>query len=240
LAILGGRSLVAGLTLLLWQRRIERHFSRWQIVGALAYVFTQLLFITATKLTTAANAIFLQYTAPVYVMLLGRWLLREQPRRSDWVAMAVILGGLALFFGDDLQTTGMLGNVLAIISGVLLAVVTVSMRAVPAGGQAQTFMLGTAVGALLGAPWLLAAPLDLPNLGIIAFLGVFQMGLALICYSAAARHVPALEASLILTLEPILNPLWVLLVVGETPGRWALVGAALVLAAVIGRAAVRA
>lgn len=240
LAILSGRSIVTGLVLLVYLRKIDLRFTRLQVAGALSYVGTQLLFITATKLTTAANAIFLQYTAPVYVLLLGYWLLKERPRRADWATMAVILLGLVLFFGDELQVAGVQGNLLAIASGVLLAIMTLCMRGQKEGAPANTFLLGAAIGAVIGLPRLLAAPFTPANVGIIAYLGVFQMGLALILYSAAARHVPALETSLILTLEPILNPIWVLLVVREVPGPLALLGAVLVLGAITARAIVSA
>jgi drug/metabolite transporter (DMT)-like permease len=232
LAILGGRSIVAGIVILLYLRRVDLRFTRLQVVGALSYVGTQLTFITATKLTTAANAIFLQYTAPVYVLLLGWWLLKERPRRGDWIAIAVILLGLLLFLGDSLTLQGLRGNLLAILSGMLLAVMTLATRSEKHGTPAATFLLGCCIGAVLGLPSLLRAPFTPLNLGMIAYLGAFQMGLALILYSAAIRHVRALEASLILTLEPILNPLWVFLVIGEAPGPLALVGALLVVLAV--------
>ena len=239
LAILGGRSIVAGIVIWLSLRRRDVHvtrFTRWQVVGALSYVGTQLMFITATKLTTAAHAIFLQYTAPIYVLLLGWWLLKERPRRGDWIAMVVIFSGLLLFLGDDLTLQGLRGNLLAILSGVLLAVTTLVTRGETRGAPAATFLLGCLIGAAIGLPALLQANFSPLNLEMIAFLGAFQMGLPLILYSAAIRHVRALEASLILTLEPILNPLWVFLVIGEAPGPLALVGAALVVLALSGRA----
>ncbi|MFZ1238860.1 MAG: EamA family transporter [Anaerolineae bacterium] len=243
LAILGGRSIVAGIVIWFSLRRRDVHvtrFTRWQVVGALSYVGTQLMFITATKLTTAANAIFLQYTAPIYVLLLGWWLLKERPRRGDWIAMAVIFSGLLLFLGDDLTLQGLHGNVLAILSGVLLAVTTLVTRGEKRGTPAATFLLGCLIGAVIGLPALLQATFSPLNLGMIVFLGAVQMGLPLILYSAAIRHVRALEASLILTLEPVLNPLWVFLVIGEAPGQLALAGAALVVLALTGRAWVSA
>jgi drug/metabolite transporter (DMT)-like permease len=232
LAILGGRSIVAGIVILAYLRRIDLRLTRWQVLGALSYVGTQLTFITATKLTTAANAIFLQYTAPVYVLLLGWLLLRERPRRTDWITMLVIFAGLLLFLGDDLTLQGMYGNLLAIVSGVLLATMTLCTRREQQGTPANIFLLGTFIGALIGLPALLGATFSPANVGIIAYLGTFQMGLALIFYSVAIKHVRALEATLILTLEPILNPIWVFLVIGETPSSRALLGAALVFAAV--------
>lgn len=235
LSILGGRSIVAGIVILVYLRRVDVSLTRWRILGALSYVGTQLTFITATKLTTAANAIFLQYTAPVYVLLLGWWWLSERPRRADWIAMGVIFSGLSLFLSEDLTLQGLRGNALAVVSGVLLASMTLATRAERRGATAQIFLLGTIIGALIGLPSLLRETFALADVGMVVFLGTFQMGLALILYSAAIRQVRALEATLILTLEPILNPVWVFLAIGEAPGPLALLGAALVVAAVIGR-----
>lgn len=236
LAILSGRSLVAALVFLLYLRRVEFHLTRWQVIGALGYVGMQLFFIMATKLTTAANAIFLQYTAPVFVALFGWLLLNERPRRADWLAMTVIFVGMVLFFGDRLSFDGMLGNVLAIISGVAMAATTVAMRAQRRGTPANTILLGNMLGFVIGLPVLLQQTFTPQDVGIILYLGVFQIGISFVLYSVAIKHVAALEAVLILTLEPILNPLWVFLVLGETPGRYALLGGLLVLGAVVVRA----
>jgi drug/metabolite transporter (DMT)-like permease len=225
------------------------------VIGALAFLGTQALFITATKMTTAANAIFLQYTAPVYVVLLGYWWLGERPERADWIAMVIILTGMLFFFGDKLSFEGLTGNVLAIISGISMAVMTVSMRRIGKGSTnlkhaqqgrpsktspAYVTLLGYVLGIMVGLPSLIQESFTLQNLGIIAFLGVFQIGLAFILYATAIQHVQALEATLILTLEPILNPLWVVIVIGETPGPMALLGSALVIAAVTMRAVISA
>src|SRR5688572_17886207 len=111
-SILGGRGLFTGIVFLLYLRRIPTKWSWWMVLAAGASIATQFLFITSTKLTTAANSIFLQYTAPIYVVLLAYWLLREKPSRTDWAAMGIILLGLLLFFGDQLSTEGFYGNIL--------------------------------------------------------------------------------------------------------------------------------
>jgi drug/metabolite transporter (DMT)-like permease len=129
LAILAGRSLFASAVFLIYLRRLPRRFNRWQLLAAAAFILTQFLFITSTKLTTAANSIFLQYTAPIYVVLLAYWFLGEKPSRTDWLAMLVIFIGLTLFFGDKLSPEGFYGNLLAILSGVTSAVMIVSFRA---------------------------------------------------------------------------------------------------------------
>ena len=240
LAILSGRSIVAAIVVAISLRGIVFRPTRLQVAGALSFVAAQLLYIAAIKLTTAANAIFLQYTAPVWVLLFGYWFLGERPQRVDWFAMLAIFAGLFLFFGDDLSAGGLVGNVLAIASGIALAALMVFMRTQREGSPAQTFLLGHLIGAVVGLPWLLRETFSPSNLAIILFLGIIQMGLASILYSIGIKYVPALEATLILTLEPILNPVWVFLAIGETPGPLALAGAALVLGAVVARAIVSA
>jgi len=233
LAVLAGRSLFSSLVFLVYLRRIPRRFTRWQWVAALSSVLTQLLYITAIQMTTAANAIFLQYTAPIYILLLGYWLLREKPSKADWVAMLVIFAGLGLFFGDRLSPGGFTGNLLAIISGVTMALMTVAMRAQKDGSPAESFLLANLLGMLLGGYFVFQQPWTIANWGAIAYLGIFQIGLAFLFYSLAIKVIPALEATLIGTLEPILNPLWVFLLLGEMPGPLALLGGLVVLAGVV-------
>lgn len=241
MSILAGRSMLAAGVFALYLRDLRFRPSRVQILGALTFLATQVLFITATKMTTAANAIFLQYTAPITVIPLSVLWLHERPRRADWLALAVILVGLGFFFGDDLSLDGRIGNFLAIVSGVTMAVMTVCMRRAgmePENDRApaQTILMSHATGALIGIPSMARETFTLQSMGIIAFLGLFQIGLAFLLYSSAVRHIHALETTLIVTLEPILNPLWVFLVIGEMPGPMALLGGALVIGAVTARA----
>jgi len=236
LSIFGARSLIASLVFMVYLRQFSFRWTRWQIGGALGYAVAQLLFITATKLTTAANVIFLQYTAPSYIVLFGYWVLRERPQRSDWLAMPVIFAGLLLFFGDELSLDGLTGNVLAIISGMALATMMLCMRAQKDGVPAQTMLLGSLLGTIIGLPFSFQETWTPTDVGIILYLGTFQIGIASLFYSTAIKYVPALEATLILTLEPVLNPIWVFLVLGETPGPLALLGGTLVLAAIAARA----
>lgn len=237
-AILGGRALVALIVFLIYLRPKRLDITRVRMFGAAGYMFAQLLFILATKMTTAANAIFLQYTMPVYVILLGYWVLQERPQKADWISLAFILPGMILFFADDLRFDGFLGNILAIVSGVAMAVIVVCMRLDRDASPGHTLLLGNAAASLIGLPFLIAEPFDLWNVLYILYLGTFQLGLAFVIYSIAIRYIQALESTLILTLEPILNPLWVFLVIQEKPGGMALWGAAVVIAAVLGRALV--
>ena len=233
IAVLAGRSLFSSLVFLVYLRHIPRRFTHWQWVAALSSVVTQFLYITAIQMTTAANAIFLQYTAPIYILLLGYWFLREKPSRADLVAMLVIFAGLGLFFGDRLSPGGFTGNLLAILSGVTMAMMTVAMRAQKDGSPAESFLLANMLGVLLGGYFVFQQPWTVANWAGIAYLGIFQIGLAFLLYSLAIKVIPALEATLISNLEPILNPVWVFFFIGETPGPLALLGALVVLAGVV-------
>lgn len=233
LAIAGARSAVAGLFVaLLLRGRLGVDFSRTQLVASLAYAGAVICFVTATKLTTAANAILLQYTSPLYAALLAPRLLGEPTRRSDWLFIALALMGMGLFFGDQLSPQGLGGNLLALLSGLCVAILALALRR---AGQASSspIALGNFLAALVCLPFILAAPWPgWRNLGIIAVLGVVQLGLPYYLYSLAVRRVSALEVTLIPVLEPILNPIWVALFLGEAPGWWSLVGGVVVLGAV--------
>jgi drug/metabolite transporter (DMT)-like permease len=233
LAILAGRSLFASVVFLIYLRRVPTRFNRWQLLAAGMFILTQFLFITSTKLTTAANSIFLQYTAPIYVMLLAYWWLGEKPSRTDWFAMLVIFLGLTLFFGDQLSMEGFYGNLLAILSGVTSAVMMVAFRAQKNGDPAESNLIAFLVTAAFGLPFVLKETWTVNSWLILAFLGIVQIGFAFIFFSKGIKHIPALEANLIGTLEPVLNPIWVFLFYGERMGKFALFGGLVVLGGVI-------
>ena len=232
-AVLAGRSIFSSLVFLVYLRRFPFRPTRWQWMAAGSYVMTQFLYISSIRLTTAANAIFLQYTAPIYIIFLGYWLLREKPSRADWVSMLVIFAGLGLFFGDSFSTDGFYGNLLAALSGVALAMMTVALRAQKDGSPAESFLLANVLSAILGFYFIWQEPWTLASWTGIAYLGIFQIGLSFLLYSIAIKVIPALETTLIGTLEPILNPLWVFLFIGEMPGPMALLGGLVVLAGVV-------
>ncbi len=238
LAILGGRSLVASIVVLIYLRRPAFNWSGVQVAGALAYTSSHLLFIFGTKLTVAANVIFLMFTSPIYIILFGYWFLKERPYRVDWVCMTAIFAGMFLFFGDDLSMNGMRGNLCGIFAGVAFAILFICMRRQKKGVPANTILLGNLFGAIVGLPFLFQESYTPLSVGTILFLGIFQIGISFILYSIAIKHVHALEANLIVTLEPILNPVWVFLVLGEIPGQLAFLGGLLLLGAVITRAIV--
>jgi len=239
MAVAGGRGLIAALFLLLTNRRLRFHLSRDQVIGAIGYAACTVTFCTATTLTSAANAILLQYTAPVWVALLGAWLLRERATRADWFTIVAALGGMLLFFKDSLTLGHLDGDLLGVLSGICFAGMTIALRRQKDGSAVESIILGNLLAFVLGLPWLVRAPL-LPSSGWVALglLGVVQLGLSYWLYARAIRHVTALEAVLIPVIEPILNPVWVLLFMREKPSGWALVGGVVVLSAVTLRAIV--
>jgi len=233
ISIVAGRCMFSVIVLLIYLRRFPTHWTRWKMVAAAAHILTSFLFVASTKLTTAANAIFLQYTAPIYIVLLGIWFLKERPSRTDWSSMAIIFLGMALFFGDKLSLNGLEGSLLAVLSGLSLAIMTVALRAQKEGMPAESILIGQLFMAVAGIPSVMKESWTLRNWLIILYLGVFQIGIAFIFFTSAIKHVPAIEATLISTLEPVLNPVWVFLFIGEEPGRVALLGGLIVLAGVV-------
>lgn len=234
-ALAGVRSLLGGICILIYLRRPRFTWSFAQIAGALCYAGCMIGFVSANKLTTAANAILLQYTAPLYAAVFGWIFLKEKASILDWVTIAVVVGGMALFFMDKLSLGGMQGNLLAIASGVFFAGAIVAFRAQKDGSSLESILLSHAVTFAVSIPFLWTSWPSLAGWGGLAFLGVFQIGISSILLSYGMKHVTALQSLLTAVIEPIFNPLWVFLVIGERPGPRALAGGAIILVAVTTR-----
>jgi drug/metabolite transporter (DMT)-like permease len=237
LAVAGGRGGIAAVFLLLTNRGLRFHFSRAQLAGAFFYAACTVTFCLATTLTSAANAILIQYTAPVWVALLSASVLGERPARADWIAIVVALGGMALFLKDGLARGHAAGDALALLSGICFAAMALALRRQKDGSPVESIILGNLLAFVIGLPWIVLAP-ALPAAGWAALLtlGVVQLGFSYWLYARAIKHVTALEAVLIPVIEPVLNPVWVLLFMGEKPTGWALAGGTIVLGTVILRA----
>ncbi len=237
LVIAGGRSAIAAVMIALLARGASWKKPTPAVwFGAIAYAGTVLLFVTATKLTTAANAILLQYTAPIHVALLSPWLLNERITRIDWLTVAAVMVGMSFFFLDQLSADGMAGNLLAIVSGVFFALTVIALRRDHAPGAAlQMVLFGNILTALIGLPFAVGAVPQGNDLLYLALLGVVQLGLGYILFVRGVGKVSAIEGALIPMLEPLLNPVWVMLFYGERPSLLSLLGGAFVIAAVTGR-----
>lgn len=240
------RTILAALTFLAIVPASRRLPTRREWLVGCAYAGSLVFYTLGNKRTTAANAIFLQSTAPIYILLLGPWLLHEAIRARDLLFLGAAALGLALFFLGSAppQATApapFLGNLFALASGVCWALTLVGLRWLGARGQnASAVLAGNVVAFVACAPVLFAgdpsiASARLQDWLVVSWLGVFQVGLAYVLLTSAIRHVPAFEASILLLLEPILNPVWAWVVHGENPGPWALAGGAIVLGATVAK-----
>ena len=247
------RSGAAALSIMLLVPAARRGWSWRTLIVGLAYAATMVLFVSANKLTTAANTIFLQSAAPLYILLLGPWLLREPIRRRDIPIMGLAAAGLTMFFVgiQSPQATApdpLRGNILAALAGVSWALTIVGLRWLGRSKNPKSEIrnpqspestiaavaLGNIVAFAVALPWALPVGNSRPtDWVIVAFLGVFQIGLAYVFLTGGIGHITALEASLLLLIEPVLNPIWALLIHGEKPGAWALVGGLLILGATV-------
>jgi drug/metabolite transporter (DMT)-like permease len=229
MAIAGSRSLIAIVVIGMVMPDVCRKIS-WRILpGALAYAGTVVLFVIATKLTSAANAIFLQYTAPIYIAVISPWVLRERTKPLDWLLILVALCGVALFFVDQLSLEGLSGVIAALASGVSFAWLTVFMRLHRNESPEAIVLLGNVLTLLFASPWMFPFA-NLERNGIwILLLGILQLAIPYLLYSQAIKHIRALDAAIISIIEPILNPIWVILVKGEHASRWSIFGGAIVL-----------
>lgn len=238
LAAAGARGLIAAVFLLLVCRRSLRFtWSPLQLGTAVMYAGCTVLFAMANKLTTAANAILLQYTAPVWIALFGAWFLGERATRADWVTIAVVFAGMGIFLYDGLRLHDLGGIAVAIGSGVFFAASILLLRKQKDGSPIESIILGNLLGFAIGLPAIWSAP-PLSGTSAVALLvlGVGQLGLAYLLYARAIKHVTALEAVIIPVIEPILNPIWVMCFIGERPSPLSLVGGVIVLGAVTWRA----
>lgn len=238
------RSAIAAVAVLLLTRDSRRNWSFRTWLVSIGYAGTMILFVLATKLTTAANAIFLQSTSPLYLALLSPLLLKEPLRRRDLLFMTALGAGLSLFFlgAEPAQTTApdpLKGNILAAASGVCWALTVLGLRWIAlseagteSGSGAASIVAGNLIAFVAGLPFALPLPeISLHDLLVIFYLGVFQLGIAYLILTRAMQEVPALEAGLLLLIEPVLNPVWAAIVHGEMPSIYAILGGGTILAA---------
>ena len=180
--------------------------------------------MAGNKLTTAANVILLQYTAPIYVALFGAWFLNERAHLFDWVVILICMGGMVLFFLDELTFGGLWGNVISIFSGVTFGAMILLLRKQKSESPLESVLLGNILVAVVLLPFMFESMPDTRSWIGFGLLGTFQLGLSYILYSIAIKRVSALEGVLVPVIEPVLNPVWVFLLVGERPGLWAIIG----------------
>ncbi|NLL67504.1 MAG: EamA family transporter [Clostridiaceae bacterium] len=232
LAIAGTRSAISCIIMILYVKKPKFNWSFTQIAAGVAYASMVITFVFSTKLTTAANAILLEYTAPIFVALLSAWMLKEKPKAIDWVTIMLVFGGMVLFFLDSLDAKGFAGNIFGLLSGISYALFTVFMRMQKNGSPIESVILGNAISAIVGIPFIFMSVPDFKGWLFLVILGVVQLGIPYIMYSEAIKNASALEASIITMIEPILNPIWVVLIIGEIPGVLSIIGGIIVIATV--------
>ncbi|MDP1991060.1 MAG: EamA family transporter [Syntrophales bacterium] len=235
IAIAGMRSVIASIVIFFYLKRPEFNFSFPQVAAAIAHAATMLLFVAANKTTTAANAILLQYTAPVLTAFIGAVLLKERPRVEHFAALPLAAAGMIIMFFNELGGGNLFGNVLALMSAITLSFYFVFMRMQKDGSPLESILLShwlTAIICVIISLFLPFPQVTLKSLAAIAVLGIVQLGLSAILFSIAIKRVSAISANLIAVIEPVFNPVWVFIAIGEAPGVNALIGGGIIVLAV--------
>ena len=236
--IAGVRSGISGSIMALYMAATQTRFklNRYSLLAGMGLGCSATLFTIANKLTTAANAIVLQYTAPIFILLISAVFFKEKMQRQDILVVCITMGGMVLFFLDQLSPGNLLGNILGILAGVTLGQMFVMVGR--GGDDDATRMSGILIAHMITL--MIGVPVGLPQTEEVAaieilyviILGVFQLGIPYVLYGIASRDCPPLACSLIGMLEPLLNPVWVAIFIGEVPGPFALAGAVIIIATV--------
>ena len=238
LMIAGMRSMISAMVLggYMVYKRIPFKFCKASMGAAIGLSCSAMLFVMANKLTAAANAVVLQYSAPVFILIITAFLLHKRLEKREIIAVALTLCGIVLFFFDQLSPGNVLGNILGILAGVFLAIMFVSMGE---GGDDDSIrmsgiLMAHLIAAVIGMPvgTVLTESVTGMEILYVVILGVFQLGIPYVLYAIASRDCPPLACSLIGMLEPLLNPVWVAIFVHEMPGTFAFIGGAVIIATV--------
>ena len=235
-AVAGLRSLIAGATMGVYMLLKKYRFmlSRRTFLSGVFTACVYTCFVLANKLTTAANAIVLQFTSPVFIVIFSALFFHKKIRRADLAAVLFTLLGVALFFFDQLKPGYILGNCVAIVAGMFMAGMFVTVGEMQGEERFSAIFIGQMLTFLVGLPFVIATKPELTaqTLGCILALGVFQLGISYILYVKSSRYCPPLACCLLGAVEPLLNPVWVLIFDGEKPGIFALVGGVIVVVSI--------
>jgi len=240
-----GRSLFAAITVAIFTYKKGLRLNGFTLLTSILYAGTLTCFVYANKTTTAANAIFLQYTAPIYILILAPFILKEKFRAADLITVVFCLAGMSLFFletssaENKLATDIFTGNIAALVSGVFFGLYFILLRhprSLENKNPALSVFYGNIIIVLLMLPLIVNNPptqINSTDILAILFLGIFQIGIAYVLFTRGiAEGVRSLDASIVGFVEPLLNPIWVFLILGERPSRWAIIGGAIIIAAV--------
>lgn len=235
LAIASGRAGLAAVVMMIYSRFHFEKLSRNSIICIISYSFTVIGFVIANKLTTAANAIFLQFTAPIWVALFSRIFLKIRIKFSDVLTIMLLFAGMFLFFAENAGGGAFLGNLLALFTGISFAGFIVSLKTIKKGKTIYPILYGNILTFIIGLPFYTKEIFYLSSIAGVLLLGLLQVGLAYILYSLATEHISALDGIIITAIEPLLNPVWVCLIIGEIPSPYAIFGGAIIIITVIVR-----
>jgi len=235
-ALAGIRSLIAGITFIVYMRfaGIPYVLNKKTFISGVLTACTYICFVCANKLTTAANAIVLQFTAPVFIVMYTSLVMKKPLRKPDLLVVLFTLLGIALFFIDQLQPGYVLGNIVAIVAGVFMAGIFISVGELEGEQRYSGVLNGQIITFIIGLPFALVTKPEFSLVPILAILvlGVFQLGTAYILYVKSSAHCPPLACCLLSAVEPLLNPIWVLIFDGERPGIFAFVGGIIVIVSI--------
>ena len=232
MAIAGSRSAIAALVMMVYLKKFKFKINKSMLICACSYSLLVILFVSANKLTTSANAILLQFTSPVWVALLSRAILKQKISRIDGITIIFVILGMIMFFIDELEMSYLLGNILAILSGIVMAGMILLFQQQKENSLVEITLLGNIITAIVGIPFYFISSPGMESVLPLFILGVFQLGIPYLLYVLAIPNVTAIDAVLIPVLEPLLNPLWVFIFANESPTLFSLLGGGLVLLSV--------
>ena len=232
MAIAGSRSAIAALVMMVYLKKFKFKINKSMLICACSYSLLVILFVSANKLTTSANAILLQFTSPVWVALLSRAILKQKISRIDGITIIFVILGMIMFFIDELEMSYLLGNILAILSGIVMAGMILLFQQQKENSLVEITLLGNVITAIVGIPFYFIYSPGMESVLPLFILGVFQLGIPYLLYVLAIPNVTAIDAVLIPVLEPLLNPLWVFIFAKESPTLFSLLGGGLVLLSV--------
>jgi len=231
------RSTFAALVFLILFRKVVVYANGFALLNAFFYVVVLIFFVLATKLTTAANAIFLQYTAPIYVLIFEPIINKTKFEKINIITIIICFLGMILFFMGELSPGHLEGNLAALLSGVAFAAFFLGMRKNKSEYQFSSIFYGNIFIALICIPSLFSInALVINDLWMVVYLGIFQIGIAYAIFSYGLKRVYAIEASIIGMIEPVLNPVWVFFGYGEVPSFMAIIGGVIIVATITIRA----
>lgn len=238
MVIAGFRSLISAVVVLVYMKTANKRIkiNRFSIAGGLFIACTFFAFVSANKMTTSANAIVLQFTAPIFILVISAFLFHQHFHKADLITVIVTLLGISLFFFDKIGAGNLLGNLVAILSGFFMAGMYIITGRADEDSRMSGILFGHVFAAMIGVPMMFIFDTPITTTAVLSILalGVVQLGIPYVLYGLAVKNCPPLACSLIGAIEPLLNPVWVFIFNGEAPGLYALVGGAIVIAAVTG------